>query len=51
MIEVGVHTRRNRPRAERCFRKLLKGHRRVPFRWVTDKLRSKAEMAGTSNTR
>ena len=40
MIDILVQSRRNRRAAERFFRKLLKDQGRVPFRLVTDKLRS-----------
>ena len=40
VIDILVQSRRNRRAAERFFRKLLRGQRRVPFRLVTDKLNS-----------
>ena len=40
VIDILVQSRRNRRAAERFFRKLLKGQRKVPFRLVTDKLKS-----------
>ena len=39
-IDILVRSRRNRRAAERFFRKLLKGQGKVPFRLVTDKLKS-----------
>ena len=39
-IDILVQSRRNRRSAERFFRKLLKGPGKVPFRLVTDKLKS-----------
>ena len=39
-IDILVQPRRNRRAAERFFRKLLKGQGKVPFRLVTDKLKS-----------
>lgn len=39
-IDILVQSRRNRRSAERFFRKLLKGQGKVPFRLVTDKLKS-----------
>ena len=40
VIDILVQSRRNRHAAERFFRKLLKGQGKVPFRLVTDKLKS-----------
>ena len=40
VIDILVQSRRNRRAAERFFRKLLKGQGKVPFRMVTDKLKS-----------
>ena len=40
VIDILVQSRRNRRAAERFFRKLLRGQGRVPFRLVTDKLKS-----------
>ena len=40
VIDILVQSRRNRRAAERFFRKLLKGQGKVPFRLVTDKLKS-----------
>ena len=40
VIDIVVQSRRNRRAAERFFRKLLKGQGKVPFRLVTDKLKS-----------
>ena len=40
VIDILVQSRRNRRAAERFFLKLLKGQARVPFRLVTDKLKS-----------
>ena len=40
VIDILVQSRRNRRAAERFFRKLLKGQGRVPFRLVTDRLKS-----------
>ena len=40
VIDILVQSRRNRRAAERFFLKLLKGQGRVPFRMVTDKLKS-----------
>ena len=40
VIDILVQSRRNRRGAERFFRKLLKGQGKVPFRLVTDKLKS-----------
>ena len=40
VIDILVQSRRNRRAAERFFRKLLKGQVRVPFRLVTDRLKS-----------
>ena len=40
VIDILVPSRRNRHAAERFFRKLLKGQGKVPFRLVTDKLKS-----------
>ena len=40
VIDILVQSRRNRRAAERFFLKLLKGEGRVPFRLVTDKLKS-----------
>ena len=40
VIDILVQSRRNRRAAERFFRKLLKGQSRVPFRLVTDRLKS-----------
>ena len=40
VIDILVQSRRNRRAAERFFRKLLKGQDRVPFRLVTDRLKS-----------
>ncbi len=40
VIDILVQSRRNRGAAERFFRKLLRGQGRVPFRLVTDKLKS-----------
>ncbi len=40
MIDILVQSRRNRRAAERFFLKLLKGQGKVPFRLVTDKLKS-----------
>ena len=40
MIDILVQSRRNRRKAERFFRKLLKGQGKVPFHLVTDKLKS-----------
>ena len=40
VIGILVHSRRNRRAAARFFRKLLKGQGRVPFRLVTDRLKS-----------
>ena len=39
-IDILVQSRRNRRSAERFLRKLLKGPGKVPFRLVTDKLKS-----------
>ena len=39
-IDVLFQSRRNRRAAERFFRELLKGQGKVPFRLVTDKLKS-----------
>ena len=43
VIDILVQSRRNRQAAERFFRKLLKGQGRVPFRLVTDRLKSYGE--------
>ena len=40
VIDILVQSRRNRRAAERFFRKLLKNQGKVPFRLVTDKLKS-----------
>ena len=40
VIDILVQSRRNRRAAERFFRKLLKNQGNVPFRLVTDKLKS-----------
>ena len=40
VIDILVQSRRNRRVAERFFRKLLKNQGKVPFRLVTDKLKS-----------
>ena len=40
VIDIVVHSRRNRCAAERFFRKLLKSQGTTPFRLVTDKLKS-----------
>ncbi len=40
VIDILVQSRRNRRAAERFFLKLLKGQGKVPFRLVTDKLKS-----------
>ena len=40
VIDILVQSRRNRRAAERFFRKPLKGQGRVPFRLVTDRLKS-----------
>ena len=40
VIDIIVQSRRNRRAAVRFFRKLLKGQGKVPFRLVTDKLKS-----------
>ena len=40
VIDILVQSRRNRRAAERFFRKLLKSQGKVPFRLVTDKLKS-----------
>ena len=40
VIDILVQSRRNCGAAERFFRKLLRGQGRVPFRLVTDKLKS-----------
>ena len=40
VIDILVQSRRNRRSAERFFLKLLKGQGKVPFRLVTDKLKS-----------
>ena len=40
VIDILVQSRRNCRSAERFFRKLLKGQGKVPFRLVTDKLKS-----------
>ena len=40
VIDILVQSRRNRRAAECFFRKLLRGQGRVPFRLVTDKLKS-----------
>ena len=40
VIDILVQSRRNRRAAERFFRKLLKAQGKVPFRLVTDKLKS-----------
>ena len=40
VIDILVQSRRNRRAAERFFRKLLKNQGKVPFRVVTDKLKS-----------
>ena len=40
VIDILVQSRRNRHAAARFFRKLLKGQVRVPFRLVTDRLKS-----------
>ena len=40
VIDILLQSRRNRRAAERFFRKLLKGQGKVPFRLVTDKLKS-----------
>ncbi len=40
VIDILVQSRRNRRAAVRFFRKLLKGQGKVPFRLVTDKLKS-----------
>ena len=40
MIDILVQSRRNRRAAERFLRKLLKNQGKVPFRLVTDKLKS-----------
>ena len=40
VIDILVRSRRNRRAAERFFRKLFKGQGKVPFRLVTDKLKS-----------
>ena len=40
VIDILVQSRRNRRAAERFFRKLLKNQSAIPFRLVTDKLKS-----------
>ena len=40
LIDILVQSRRNRHAAERFFIRLLKGQGKVPFRLVTDKLKS-----------
>ena len=40
VIDILVQSRRNRRTEERFFRKLLKGQGKVPFRLVTNKLKS-----------
>ena len=40
VIDILVQSRRNHRAADRFFRKLFKGQGKVPFRLVTDKLKS-----------
>ena len=47
VIDILVQSRRNRHAAERFFRKLLEGQGKVPFRLVTDKLKSYRAALGT----
>jgi putative transposase len=47
VIDILLQSRRDLHAAERFFRKLLKGQRRVPWRLITDKLRSYKAAHGT----
>ena len=40
MIDILVQRHRNTHAAKRFFRKLLKGQKRTPLEWVTDRLKS-----------